>query len=54
MLAFFVGAMLMIVSDPEVRYNFAYFFARPGDALSASWEKVSTAYGALITGAVGG
>ena len=49
-LAFFVGAMLMIVSDTEVRSTFSYFFARPSDALIASWEKVSSAYGALIAG----
>jgi simple sugar transport system permease protein len=53
-LAFLVGALLMIVSDTEVRSKFTYFFARPSDALIASWEKVSTAYGALITGALGG
>jgi ABC-type uncharacterized transport system permease subunit len=53
-LAFIVGALLMIFSDTGVRSKFAYFFARPSDALSASWEKVSTAYGALITGAIGG
>ena len=53
-LAFVVGALLMIFSDTEVRSTFSYFFAQPSDALSASWEKVSTAYGALIAGAIGG
>jgi ABC-type uncharacterized transport system permease subunit len=53
-LAFLVGALLMIISDTEVRSKFAYFFARPSDALIASWEKVSSAYAALIKGAVGG
>ncbi|GAA1839157.1 ABC transporter permease [Microlunatus capsulatus] len=53
-LAFLVGAVLMIVSDTEVRSTFAYFFARPGDALGASWDKVSGAYAALLQGAVGG
>ena len=53
-LAFLVGALLMIFSDTEVRSKFTYFFARPSDALIASWEKVSTAYGALFSGAVGG
>jgi ABC-type uncharacterized transport system permease subunit len=53
-LAFVVGALLMIFSDTEVRSKFGYFFARPSDALLASWEKVSTAYGALISGALGG
>ncbi|HEU5485698.1 MAG TPA: ABC transporter permease, partial [Microlunatus sp.] len=52
-LAFVVGAILMIVSDTEVRSQYAYFFARPSDALSASWEKVSSAYGALISGSIG-
>ena len=53
-LAFLVGALLMIVSDTEVRSKFSYFFARPSDALIASWDKVSAAYAALIEGAIGG
>ncbi|HEY5787173.1 MAG TPA: ABC transporter permease [Microlunatus sp.] len=52
-LAFVVGAILMIVSDTEVRSTYAYFFARPSDALTASWDKVSGAYGALISGSLG-
>ncbi len=52
-LAFVVGAILMIVSDTDVRSTFAYFFARPSDALAASWDKVSGAYGALLTGSLG-
>ena len=54
MLAFLVGALLMIFSDTEVRSKFGYFFARPSDALIASWDKVSAAYAALIKGAIGG
>ena len=53
-LAFFVGALLMIFSDSEVRQTFTYFFARPGDALAASAEKVGSAYSALLQGALGG
>jgi len=53
-LAFLVGALLMIVSDTEVRKTFTYFFARPSDALTASWDKVGGAYSALVRGAVGG
>jgi ABC-type uncharacterized transport system permease subunit len=53
-LAFLVGALLMIVSDTEVRTTFTYFFARPGDAIGASWDKVSSAYGALLAGSLGG
>jgi ABC-type uncharacterized transport system permease subunit len=53
-LAFVVGAVLMIVSDSDVRQKFTYFFARPSDALVASAEKVGGAYGALLRGALGG
>lgn len=53
-LAFVVGALLMIVTDSDVRRTFSYFFGRPGDALSASWDKVSGAYGALFRGSLGG
>jgi general nucleoside transport system permease protein len=54
LLAFVVGAVLMIVSDSEVRQKFTYFFARPSDALVASADKVGSAYGALLRGALGG
>lgn len=53
-LALLIGAILMIVSDPDVVQKFSYFFGRPTDALSASAEKVGGAYGALIAGSVGG
>ena len=51
-LALFFGAILIIVSDEEVRGTFSYFFSAPGDALSASWTAVSEAYGALFRGAI--
>ena len=54
LLAFLVGAVLMIVSDTEVRSKYAYFFARPSDAIIASADKVGSAYGALLSGALGG
>jgi simple sugar transport system permease protein len=53
-LAFIVGALLMIISDTDVRTKFSYFFDRPSDALGASWDKVGGAYAALIDGALGG
>jgi general nucleoside transport system permease protein len=53
-LAFVVGAVLMIVSDTDVRSKFAYFFARPSDAIGASIDKVWSAYGALLSGSLGG
>lgn len=52
-LAFFFGAVLMVISDPEITAKWSYFFSSPSDALSASWDKVSSAYSALFTGAVG-
>lgn len=52
-LAFLVGAILMVVSDPEIADKWAYFFSRPMDALTASWDKVSGAYGALFSGSLG-
>lgn len=53
-LAFAVGAVLMIVSDPAVISQYAYLFTAPQLPLGASWAKVSGAYSALITGALGG
>lgn len=53
-LALIIGAVLMIVSDSEVRTKFSYFFGRPGDALAASADKVGGAYSALIAGSLGG
>ncbi|WP_232821658.1 ABC transporter permease [Desertihabitans aurantiacus] len=53
-LAFLVGAVLMIVSDPAVVGQYAYLFTAPQLPLGASWEKVSSAYAALVAGSVGG
>ncbi|MBK8461168.1 MAG: ABC transporter permease [Micropruina sp.] len=52
-LALVVGAVVMIVADAEVAANFAYLFTAPGLALGSAWAKVSTAYSALLLGAVG-
>jgi simple sugar transport system permease protein len=51
-LALLVGAVLIIVSDESVRSTYTYFFARPGDALRASWETVSDAYATLFRGSI--
>ncbi|MVA76411.1 ABC transporter permease [Auraticoccus sp. F435] len=53
-LAFVVGAVLMVVSDAEVSSQFAYLFTAPSLALGASWDKVSSAYAALFAGSLGG
>lgn len=52
-LAFLLGAVVMVLADPDVLATFSYFFSRPGDALAASWDKIATAYGALLQGSVG-
>jgi simple sugar transport system permease protein len=51
--ALVVGAVLIVFSDQNVLSTWGYFFAAPGDALSASWNAISTAYSALFLGAVG-
>ena len=51
--ALVVGAVLIVFSDESVLSTWAYFFAAPGDALRASWDAISAAYGALLSGAVG-
>ena len=52
-LALLAGAILMIVSDPEVAGQFAYLFTAPALPLGAAWGKVSSAYSALAVGAIG-
>ncbi|MDR6325107.1 simple sugar transport system permease protein [Actinoplanes couchii] len=52
-LAVVIGAVLIVVSDAEVLAKFGYFTARPSDALSSSWELISTAYSELLMGAFG-
>src|SRR5690606_35294876 len=52
LLALLVGAILIVVADPSIRAMYGYFFARPSDALGASWDRVSEAYYHLFRGAV--
>lgn len=51
--ALVVGAVLIVFSDERVLSTWSYFFATPGDALSASWNAITAAYGALLSGAAG-
>ena len=51
-MAMVVGAVLIAVSDDDVRAASSYFFARPGDMLRAVFSSVVEAYGALFRGAV--
>ncbi|WP_084637089.1 ABC transporter permease [Neomicrococcus aestuarii] len=45
------GAILIILTDPKVSAASSYFFAQPGDTLTAAWKAVSNAYGALFESA---
>src|SRR6266536_3772098 len=51
--ALVVGAVLIVFSDESVLSTWSYLFAAPGDALSASWDAITAAYGALFSGAFG-
>ncbi|MEV4704162.1 ABC transporter permease [Actinoplanes sp. NPDC049316] len=51
-MAMIIGAVLIVVSDPDVLNTFSYFTARPSDALNASWTVVSDAYADLFKGAI--
>ncbi|WP_309068745.1 ABC transporter permease [Microbacterium sp.] len=50
--AFIVGGILIAVTDEDVAEAAGYFFARPGDTLSAVWSAVAGGYEALFRGAV--
>jgi len=52
LLAFFIGGILLIVSDEYTRSTYTYFFARPQDALLASWYLIRDSYLALFEGAI--
>jgi ABC-type uncharacterized transport system permease subunit len=51
-LALLIGAILIVVSDPDVHDAAGYFFSRPGDTLSAIWLSASEAYAAMFRGSV--
>ena len=52
-LAFLVGAVLILVSDQETVESFKYFFSYPWDAISNGFSAIVDSYWALITGSVG-
>jgi ABC-type uncharacterized transport system permease subunit len=51
-LAIVIGGILIIISDPDVLSTYTYFFARPSDALTASWDLVADAYANLFKGSI--
>jgi simple sugar transport system permease protein len=52
LLALVIGGILIIVSDADVLATYGYFTARPSDALSGSWNLVSSAYADLFKGSI--
>ena len=51
-LAVLLGAVLIIVTDPEVQKAAVYLFNRPSDFFVAAWDAASGAYVALFQGAI--
>ncbi len=51
-LALIVGAIMIAATDETVQAAAGYFFARPGDTLSAIWQSVSGAYSSFFQGAI--
>lgn len=48
-----IGALFILISEPEVINAYANLFQDPGRALQVTWKSVSTAYGALFRGSIG-
>jgi len=51
-LAFAVGAVLIIVTNPEFLASVGYIFSRPSDAITAAIDAVVAGYGALFRGSI--
>lgn len=52
--ALLLGAVIIALSQEQVREALGYFTARPGDTFAAVWTSVSEAYAALLEGSLGG
>lgn len=51
-LAMLIGGVLIAFANPAVREASSYFFARPGDTISAAWTAMFDAYVAMFRGSV--
>lgn len=51
--ALIVGAVIMVVTNPQALAAWGQVFAAPGVAITTSWNLVYGAYAALLTGSVG-
>lgn len=52
LIGFVVGGVLIAISDADFLKAAGYFFQRPGDALAAGWDAISTGYVALFKGSI--
>ena len=50
LLSLLISGLLIIAVDEDVRDAAGYFFARPGDLLSAAWAAFAGAFAALFRG----
>jgi simple sugar transport system permease protein len=50
--ALVIGAVLIIIANPDVQRTAGYLFARPGDFFSACWNVIRDAYSAMFSGAI--
>lgn len=48
-----IGAIAIVITDATVMGAFRNFLGAPGAALSATWQSIATAYGALLHGSIG-
>lgn len=49
-----LGAVIIALSEAQVREVLSYFTSRPSDTFAAVWTAVSEAYAALLQGSLGG
>jgi simple sugar transport system permease protein len=52
LLAFIFGGLLIAATDPDVQEAAGYFGAYPWDTFTRSWDAASSAFGALLKGAI--
>ncbi len=50
--ALVIGALIVVVFDPDVQRTAGYLFAAPGDFFSAAWEAFSSFFVALVRGSI--
>ncbi|MEA3459341.1 MAG: ABC transporter permease [Chloroflexota bacterium] len=48
-----IGAIVVAITDATVVAAYRTFLSAPGAALSATWQSIATAYGALFQGSIG-